>query len=142
MRVSDIMTRDPVKVRLDDTLRTAVEQMQRYTCHRLPVVDNDGALVGIITDRDTRLALHSPFVLHERWQEEALLDRVTVRACMTCAPIAIEPNAEIEDAIRLMLEHRIGGLPVLRGESVVGIITSTDVMAAFIHSLRSQHPTP
>lgn len=141
MRVSDIMTRDPVKVRLDDTLRTAVKLMQHYTCRRLPVVDHNGALVGIITDRDTRLALHSPFVLHERWQEEALLDRVTVRACMTPAPITIEPTADIEEAISLMLEHRIGGLPVLRGESVVGIVTSTDVMAAFVHYLRSHNRT-
>jgi len=141
MRVSDIMTRDPIKIHLDDTLRTAVQLMQRHTCRRLPVVDHNGALVGIITDRDTRLALHSPFVLHERWQEDTLLDTVTVRACMTVAPITIEPNADIEEAVSLMLEHRIGGLPVLRGESVVGIVTSTDVMAAFVQYLRAHNRT-
>src|SRR5579859_6828227 len=139
MRVADIMTANPITVRLDDTLRTAVEQMQKYTCRRLPVIDKNGALIGIITDRDTRLALHSPFVMHERWEEDALLDRVAVRSCMTPAPITIEPTADIEDAISLMLIHRIGGLPVLRGETVVGIITSTDVMAAFVRYLRSQN---
>src|ERR1700690_4342394 len=105
MRVSDIMTANPVTVGLDDTLRTALEQMNSNTCRRLPVVNADGALVGIITDRDTRLALHSPFVLHERWEEEALLDQVKVRACMTWAPIVIEPTTDIEEAIQLMLAH-------------------------------------
>jgi CBS domain-containing protein len=139
MLVSDIMTANPITVGLDDTLRTAVEQMQTYTCRRLPVVNADGALVGIITDRDTRLALHSPFVLHEKWEEDALLDSVKVRACMTVTPIIVEPTADIEDAIRLMLRYRIGGLPVLRGETTVGIITSTDIMTAFVRYLRSQN---
>jgi acetoin utilization protein AcuB len=142
MHVSEIMTANPVTVKLDDTLRTAVAQMHSYTCRRLPVVNTDGSLVGIITDRDTRLALHSPFVLHERWEEEALLDSVTVRACMTPAPIIIEPTADIEDAISLMLRNRIGGLPVLRGETIVGIITSTDIMTAFVRYLRAQNRIP
>src|SRR5262249_32162146 len=135
MRVADIMTEPPVTVKLNDTLRTAVERMQANNCHRLPVVNADGALVGIVTDRDTRLALQSPFVLHEKWEQDALLDRVTVRECMTSAPITVEPTTDIADAINLMLVHRIGGLPVLRGESIVGIITSTDVMTAFVRYL-------
>ena len=147
MRVTDTMTANPVTVRLEDTLRTALAQMHEHHCRRLPVVNTDGALVGIITDRDTRLALHSPFVLHGRWEEQVLLDSVKVRACMTSAPIIIEPTADVEDAIRLMLLHRIGGLPVLRGETIVGIVTSTDVMTAFVRYMRSQNfqvmlPTP
>ncbi|SRR5258708_37944529 len=142
MRVADIMTEHPVTVQLNDTLRTAVEQMQTYNCRRLPVVNADGSLVGIVTDRDTRLALQSPFVLHEKWEDEALLDSVTVRECMTSAPITVEPTTDISDAINLMLVHRIGGLPVLRGETIVGIITSTDVMTAFVRYLRRSERLP
>jgi acetoin utilization protein AcuB len=142
MRVADIMTEHPVTVRLNDSLRTAVEQMQAYNCRRLPVVNADGALVGIVTDRDTRLALHSPFVLGEKWAEDALLDGVAVRECMTSAPITVEPTTDISDAINLMLVHRIGGLPVLRGETIVGIITSTDVMTAFARYLRRREGMP
>jgi acetoin utilization protein AcuB len=131
-----MMTEHPVTVQLNDTLRTAVEQMQAYNCRRLPVVNADGALVGIVTDRDTRLALQSPYVLREKWEADALLDGLTVRECMTSAPITVEPTTDIGEAINLMLVHRIGGLPVLRGESIVGIITSTDVMTAFVRYLR------
>lgn len=138
MRVSDIMTAHPVTVGLDDSLGVAIERMQSIGCRRLPVVNKDGSLVGIITDRDTRLALHSPFIEHERAQDISLLRDVRVRACMTPAPFTVEPTADISDAISLMITHRIGGLPVLSGETVVGIITSTDVMTAFVRYLRQE----
>ena len=139
MLVADIMTANPITVTLDDSLRTAIEHMRHYNCRRLPVVNNDGALVGIITDHDTRLALHSPFVLREEGHDDGLLDSVKVRQCMTPAPITAEPGMDIATAISLMLTHKIGGLPVLRGESVVGIVTSTDVMAAFARYLKLEN---
>src|SRR5690242_13140325 len=135
MRASDIMTAHPITVELDDPLGVAIERMQSVGCRRLPVVNKDGALIGIITDRDTRLALHSPYIEHDLGQDIALLQNLPVRACMTPAHITVEPTTRIEDAISLMLTHRIGGLPVLKGETVVGIITSTDVMTAFVRYL-------
>jgi acetoin utilization protein AcuB len=142
MLVSDIMTANPVTVGPNDTLRVAIAQMHANECHRLPVVNRDGALIGIVTDRDTRLALHSPYTLHERWEDDALLDNIKVRVCMTPAPITVEPTMSIAEAIRLMITHRIGGLPVLRGETVVGIITSTDVMTAFVRYLQRDTKDP
>ncbi len=136
MFVSDVMTAKPVTIGPDDTLRTAIMRMKENECRRLPVVNQQGMLIGIITDRDTRLALHSPYVLHERWQDEALLDNITVRLCMTPTPITVEPNTDIADAVSLMLRHHIGGLPVLLGETLVGIITTTDVMTAFVRKLQ------
>jgi acetoin utilization protein AcuB len=138
MFVSDVMTAHPVTIGPDDTLRTAINRMKETECRRLPVVNHSGSLIGIITDRDTRLALHSPYVLHERWQDEALLDNITVRICMTPTPITVEPTSDVGDAVSLMLRHHIGGLPVLRGETVVGIITTTDVMTAFIRRLQRE----
>jgi acetoin utilization protein AcuB len=136
MFVSDVMTARPATIGPDDTLRTAISRMKDNDCRRLPVVNQQGMLIGIITDRDTRLALHSPYVLHERWQDEALLDNITVRLCMTPTPITVEPNMDIADAVSLMLRHHIGGLPVLLGETLVGIITTTDVMTAFVRKLQ------
>lgn len=80
--VSEFMTRELVTVTPDDPLRSAVETMQARNCRRLPVLENE-RLVGIISDRDVRLALMSPLVLRERWYDEALLDNTPVRACMT-----------------------------------------------------------
>ncbi len=136
MFVSDVMTAKPATIGPDDTLRTAISRMKDNDCRRLPVVNQQGMLIGIITDRDTRLALHSPYVLHERWQDEALLDNITVRLCMTPTPITVEPHMDIADAVSLMLRHHIGGLPVLRGETLVGIITTTDMMTAFVRKLQ------
>jgi acetoin utilization protein AcuB len=136
MFVSEVMTAKPVTIGPDDTLRTAINRMKGNECRRLPVVNQNGSLIGIVTDRDTRLALHSPYILHERWQDEALLDNITVRLCMTPTPITVEPNTDIAEAVSLMLRHHIGGLPVLLGETLVGIITTTDVMTAFIRKLQ------
>ncbi len=138
MFVSDVMTAHPVTIGPDDTLRTAISRMKDNECRRLPVVNQNGSLIGIITDRDTRLALHSPYVLHERWQDDALLDNITVRICMTPTPITVEPTTDIGDAVSMMIRHHIGGLPVLLGETVVGIITTTDVMVAFIRRLQRE----
>src|SRR5262245_25727034 len=140
MFVSDVMTANPVTIGPNDTLRTAISRMKENECRRLPVVNANGSLIGIISDRDTRLALHSPYVLHERWQDDALLANLTVRICMTATPITVEPTTDIADAVSLMLRYHIGGLPVLRGETVIGIITTTDVMTAFIRRLeRERH---
>lgn len=138
MFVSDVMTARPVTVSPDDTLRTAIERMHANECRRLPVVNSSGLLVGIVTDRDTRLALQSPYVLNERWQNEALLDNIKVRVCMTPTPITVEPGTDIAEAVSLMLRHRIGGLPVLLGETLVGIVTTTDVMTAFVRYLQRE----
>ncbi len=138
MFVSDVMTAKPVTVGPDDTLRTAITRMKENECRRLPVVNRDGALIGIITDRDTRLAVHSPYLLHERWQDEALLDNLSVRVCMTPTPITVEPSTDIADAVSLMIRHHIGGLPVLLGETLVGIVTTTDMMTAFIRWLQRE----
>jgi CBS domain-containing protein len=138
MFVSEIMTAKPITVRLDDSLRVAIARMRENNCRRLPVLNYSGALAGIITDRDTRLALHSPYTLHEQWEHEKLLDSVRVRVAMTAAPITVEPTTNVVEAVRLMTTYQIGGLPVLWDETLVGIVTSSDVMMAFVRYLRSE----
>ena len=140
MLVADIMTENPITANMDDTLRVVVDKMNSINCHRLPVCNKEGALVGIITDGDTRQVLHSPFASNNVAQNEALLDTVKVRQFMTPAPYTVEPTMDISNAIHLMLEYRIGGLPVLKGETVIGIVTSTDVLAAFARYLKASEP--
>jgi CBS domain-containing protein len=88
--------------------------------------------VGVISDRDCRYALNSPFILREKWQDEELTDNLMVRAVMTPAPIIVEPQAPASEAARLMLKHRIGCLPVMRVETLVGIVTRSDMLVAFM----------
>ncbi len=132
MNVSDIMTEKPVTIRPSNSLREALEAMDRVGCHHLPVVSADGHVVGILSDRDCRTALNSPHTMRERWQDEGLADHLEVRAIMTPAPIIIEPNASADEAARLMLANHISCLPVMRGETLIGIITTSDILMAFI----------
>ena len=132
MNVSDIMTPNPVVVRLQTTLHEALEMMEQIRCHHLPVLNTEGHLIGIISDRDCRTALNSPYILRENWQDDELATRLQVRAMMTPAPIVVAPEAPAEQAARLMLDNRISCLPVMRDETLIGIITTSDILKAFI----------
>ena len=129
MNVADIMTRKPVTIHPQNTLRMALEIMERVGCHHLPVVSSAGHLVGILSDRDCRTALHSPYLAPERWQAEPLTDNLLIRTLMTPAPIVTEPDAFIAEAARLMLTNHVNCLPVMRSETLVGILTSSDLLA-------------
>jgi len=129
--LSQIMTRDPVYVSSADTLRVAIDLLRRRNCRQLPVVD-EGQLVGIVTDRDVRLALNSPFIMRERKEDEVLLDRVLVAECMTPDPVCLSPNASVLDAARLIRDRKFGGVPIVDEGELVGIVTETDLLRCFI----------
>lgn len=136
MNVSDIMTAKPVSIHQDGTLRQALELMDAHHCRHLPVLNSDGQLVGIVSDRDCRTAINSPHILRERWQDEELATQLKVRAIMTPAPIVTEPDAEADEAARLMLTNHISSLPVILGETLVGIVTTSDILVAFMELYR------
>ncbi len=138
MYVGDIMTARPVTIDQDDTLRSALELMEQVGCHHLPVLGVDGHLVGIISDRDCRTALNSPYILRERWQDDELVNKLLVRAMMTPAPIVVEPDTPVEEAARLMLKSHISSLPVMRSETLVGIVTTSDILVAFMNLQKRQ----
>jgi acetoin utilization protein AcuB len=138
MYVADIMTERPVTIDQDDTLRAALELMERVGCHHLPVLGTDGHLVGIVSDRDCRTALNSPYILRERWQDDELVNKLLVRAMMTPAPIVVEPDTPAEEAARLMLKSHISCLPVMRSETLVGIVTTSDILIAFMNIQKRQ----
>lgn len=132
MNAIDIMTKDPITIRADKSLRTALHLMAEYTITHLPVLSQQGHVIGILSDRDCRHALNSPYIMRERWQDEELAIRVQVRSIMSSAPIIVEPQTSAEEVVGLMLNHRIGCLPVMRAETLVGIITRSDILVAFM----------
>lgn len=105
--------------------------MKECNIHRLPVVD-EGRLVGIVTLGDIREA--SPSDAHSLtiYELNYLIARLTVGEIMTRDPITVTPEMSIEAAARLMLEHKIGGLPVMEGDRLVGIITETDIFRLLV----------
>ncbi len=126
MLVSNRMTKDPVTVTPDELLIQARLKMQKGSFRQLPVV-SDGQLVGIITDRDMR-------------EHAGYLDRTAVKAAMSRKPLSVMPATTLEAAAQLLLKHKIGGLPVVENARLVGIITRSDVMQAFLDVMGASEP--
>ncbi len=130
LRVSDLMTVIPNTVTPQTTLRQVIEVMKSQSCRQLPVL-RDGQLVGIITDRDVRLVMNSPLVLHGRWQDEEILDKMNAENCMTPAPMTVSPEMPAHQAANMLSIYKFGALPVMDNGALVGIITVTDFLNYF-----------
>lgn len=124
---ADIMSETVITVTPDSSIGVAIALMREGGFRRLPVVEDD-RLVGIVTDRDLRQATNSPLVLRERWYSDFLLEAIKVKSCMTPDPITTAPETPVLDVVRLLRQHKIGGLPVVDRSAVVGIITTTDIL--------------
>jgi acetoin utilization protein AcuB len=131
LRVADCMTRSPATVRADALVQGAAGMMKTRKIRHLPVVNQDDRLVGIVTDRDLRHVVFDPALLDRAPDLRDALRTLTVGDVMTAAVITVRPRAEIREAARLMHEGKIGALPVVEGDRVVGIVTETDVLRAF-----------
>jgi CBS domain-containing protein len=130
-RVRDRMTRTVATTHPEVPVMAAGELMRKRVLRHLPVVDQRGRLVGIITDRDLRQVIFMP-ALRDRVPEVGeLLRALTVSDIMTREVVVVKPGAKIDEAARLMHERKIGALPVVERGRVVGIITETDILAAF-----------
>ena len=106
--------------------------MIKERIRHLPVRAPGGELLGMITDRDIRLNLPSQATSLSVWEIKHLLSKLTVDEVMTQAVITVGPDRPALEAARLMMEHQIGALPVEDGGCLVGIVTETDLLRAFI----------
>ncbi|HSG16142.1 MAG TPA: CBS domain-containing protein [Anaerolineae bacterium] len=131
LTVRDIMTVSPCTVKPDTPLQEVIMTMKITGCRQLPVLDDEGHLVGIVTDRDIRLAMNSPIVLHGRWQDEDLLEQVKAESCMTPNPICVEPDTPAYRAAEMLSAYKFGALPVVDAGKMLGIITVTDFLDRF-----------
>ena len=136
MKVRELMSGAPITVSPDTPVFDARQTMVKERIRHL-LVTEAGRLVGIITDRDIRLNLPSQATSLSMWEVNYLLAKLTVSKVMTKSVIIVGPDQEAADAARLMLEHKIGALPVLDGEHVLGSLTETDVLRAFARSQRA-----
>lgn len=142
MFVADIMTRNPATIAHDATLDVALEIMEQVDCRHLPVLSSDSHLVGILSDRDCRLALNAPNILRERWQDEEIIKHTQIAGIMTPAPIVTEADVSATEVARLMLTHHVSALPVMRGETLIGIVTTSDLLVAFMSLVKRQEAFP
>lgn len=121
MKIKNWMQADPVTIDRQALLQDASSLMKEHSIRHLPVVDDEESMVGFITESDLR---HFSF--------PAMIEDIPVHQVMVINPITINPNTSIETAARLIHDYKIGGLPVLDKKKLVGIITLSDILAAFI----------
>jgi len=120
MRVSEIMNKEPITISPETRVGQALKLMQQHQIRHLPVISDD-FMVGWISARTLREVLLA-----------SMLEIITVGDVMVEAPISVTPDTSVDEAARLVHEHRIGGMPVLDGEKLVGVITVNDLLSAFI----------
>ncbi len=121
--------------------REGIALMKEKKIRHLPVVDGRGRLAGIVTDRDLRQAMFHPAVLEAAPDLGTPPPALTVDDLMTCGVITVRPETEIRQAVRLMYERKIGALPVVAGDRVVGILTEADLLRALEALLRARVTT-
>lgn len=136
MKVVDIMTRDPLTVGPTETIGQAEELMGENKIRQLPVVTGR-ELVGIVTDRDIRSFLSGSLLYTPEAREKALGTQVT--DIMTTEPVTLSPDDELHEAVELLIDEKIGGIPIVdEVEGLVGIVTYVDVLRCFLNRLQEE----
>ena len=129
-RVRDVMPDHMVTISESDTLSTVEDIMTLGRVRHMPVV-HGGKLVGVVSERDLLRASLSNLSGIDDGRRRAFLHGVEIARVMSSPPIVVHPDETVEAAARLMAEHKIGCLPVLEQDRLLGIITETDVLRCF-----------
>ena len=131
MLVGERMKHPVITVPPDLPIVDALNLMKRERIRRTPVV-KDGKIAGIVSDKDLLNASPSPATSLSVWEMNYLLSKIQVKDVMTKKVFSVSEDTPIEEAARIMADNKIGGLPVMRGDHVVGIITETDLFKIFL----------
>lgn len=141
MLVRNHMISPAVTVTADMPFQDALKLLQERRLRRLPVVDKRGELAGIISERDLLYASPSPATTLSVWEMTYLLSKITVGELMTKKVITTTPDTPIEDAANLMVEKKVGGLPVVDADNKpVGIISDRDIFSTLVELFSGGQP--
>lgn len=140
MLVGERMSRPVISVQASLSVPEALDLMRKERIRRLPVVNSRGELVGIVSERDLLHAAPSDATTLSMWEIPYLFSKIQVSEVMTTEVITVSEDTPIETAAWMMTDHKIGGLPVVRGKEVVGMITETDIFKMFLELLGARKP--
>jgi len=136
MLVHERMSKNPYTIQADTPVEEALKRMREVHVRRFPVLDKSGKLVGIIAEKDLLYASPSPATSLSIYEMHYLLSKLTVGEVMIKDVITVTEDMPVEDAARIMTDHKIGSLPVVREGQLVGIITETDLFRLFPRTAR------
>jgi acetoin utilization protein AcuB len=125
------MTRSPVTIDSEASLQTAIDLLHKHNIRELPVVEG-GRLVGIVTDRDVREVAPSYPLFRDTDEIRYHLQSLKVVKAMTVDPLVVTPSTSLVEAAKLLSTYRIGSLPVVHKDKLVGLISVTDLLSLFI----------
>ena len=123
MKVKNWMAKDVISISPQASIAEAIELMHRHSIRHLPVI-KDNSMLGLVTESNLR-QYFSPSMVH----------KLLISDVMIVNPITVDPNASIDSAAQLIYRYKVGGLPVLEKRRLIGILTITDILAAFIELL-------
>ncbi len=140
MLVRDRMSQPVITISPKASLDDAASLMASEHISRLPVVDQRGRLVGIISEKQILRYAPSAATLLDEYEIKGVMNRIPVEKVMTREVITITADTPIEEAARVMVDNEISGIPVLSGDSLVGMIAETDLFKAFLEVLGAREP--
>ncbi len=137
--VRDWMSSPPITINVNASLPEACEVMREHKIRRLPVINNEGKLVGIVTRGDLRGAQPSEATTLSIWELNYLLAKLNMQEIMTPDPITISDQATIREAAQLMIDYKVSGLPVVDDSgNLVGMITESDIFRLVVKHWREE----
>jgi len=140
MLVRERMSRRPVTIGAECTITEALRIMRENQVRRLPVLNDRGDLVGIVSEKDLLYASPSPATSLSIYEMHDVLSRLKVSELMTAEVVTVGPDTLLEEAARIMADSKLGGLPVVENGCLVGIITETDIFKVFLELLGARDP--
>jgi acetoin utilization protein AcuB len=141
MLVKDRMTPNPVTITTDTSLKEALDLVRSKPFRHLPVLDESGKLAGIVTEKSLVYASPTPTTTLSVFEVDYILSRTKIGQVIQGPVITVQPDLPIEEAARVMIDHRIGCLPVVEDEELIGIISDTDIFRVFVEGLGGGHPS-
>jgi len=135
MQVKDRMTPSPTTAVEETSFEEALHMMKEKKIRRLPIVGKNGRLKGIVVQKDLFSASPSKATSLSIFEVHYLLSKVKMRDVMTRRVLTVDGDCPLEEAARIMVDHKIGCLPVLKNGKPVGIITETDIFKTFVEIL-------
>lgn len=141
MLVKNRMSSNPVTVRTETSLKEALDLVRSSPFRHLPVLDENDKLVGIVTEKSLVYASPTSSTTLSVFEVDYILSRTKVGQVIQGEVITVEPDLPIEEAARVMIDHRFGCLPVVENDKLVGIISDTDIFRVFVEGLGGGHPS-
>ena len=121
MRIRSIMIKNPITISENASIQDAFDLVNSHSIRHLPVVNDENNFIGFVTLTDLKQA----FI-------PSMVSDLTLKDIMIKEPVLLHPDSDIETAARIIYKHKIGGIPVVKDRKLVGIITTTDILGAFI----------